>query len=191
MKAIPKKLKDEILLDPFYKTCALYGHREHVCEGRITFEHAIIFAGRQLQEKFAIIPLCAKAHEVDSFQDAGTMRKGMNMWVALNRARDEELFSISKAINYTHERDRLNAIYGIYEHKVPEPSLFANLESSSPKKEWYPISQKDKVLINQAKMRHFRNEGVRYSDHQMIAEMIRTYNTSLEIIEKLDVNSHG
>lgn len=98
--------------DPEYARCSLLGY--HECGGRITWEHAIIYAGKQVQERWAIIPLCERGHAINTFQDSGTMDKDMNHWVALNRATDETLRSISKAINYQRERDRLNGIYGQY-----------------------------------------------------------------------------
>jgi len=112
MNNIPTKLKKDLLADPEYARCSLLGY--HTCGGRITLEHALIYAGRQVQEKYAIIPVCAAGQEVDQFQDAGTMDKNRNKWVALNRATDEEIRSISKAFNYMRERDRLNGIYGLY-----------------------------------------------------------------------------
>lgn len=112
MATIPKKLKEELLADPYYKFCSLFGHHNHICGGRITFEHTLIFAGKQVQAKFAIIPLCARGHEVYEYQDAHTMNKEQNKWVALNRATDDELRSISKVINYIRERERLNNIFG-------------------------------------------------------------------------------
>ena len=102
-------------LNPFYQRCALEGKHGHVCRGRVTWEHALIFAGRKIQKPWSIIPLCAKAHEVDYFQDAHTMSKEMNVWVALNMATPEELKEVSKAIDYVRERDRLNSIYGTYQ----------------------------------------------------------------------------
>lgn len=118
MNNIPTKLKKEMLADPEYARCSLLGY--HTCGGRITLEHALIFAGRQIQQRFAIIPVCAAGQEVDLYQDAGTMDKKRNHWVALNRANDEEIHSISKAFNYFRERERLNGIYGPY---VPPPVL--------------------------------------------------------------------
>lgn len=112
MNNVPAKLRDALAKDPEYKRCALRGY--HRCDGRITWEHAIIFAGKQLQARWAIIPLCARGHGVDEYQDAGTIDKQKNHWVALNRATDEELRAISKATNYIHERKRLNEIYGEY-----------------------------------------------------------------------------
>lgn len=114
MGHLPAKLKKELLEDPFYRVCARKGLHGHECEGRITLEHAIIYAGSQVQKKWAIIPLCAKAHAVDEFQDGGDLNKGINKWIAYNRATDNELLEISKATDYFQERSRLNKAYGQY-----------------------------------------------------------------------------
>ena len=104
MRKIPQKLKDEILADPFYIKCARAGG----CKGRITWEHAIIFQGRQLNEKWAIIPLCEYHHAVGIYQDCGDLNKEENERIALNRATDQELLAVSKAIDYLSRRKYLN-----------------------------------------------------------------------------------
>jgi hypothetical protein len=112
MSNIPTKLLQEILADPYYKICAR--HIEGDCQGRITFEHAIIFAGRQLQKKFAILPICAYHHEVDEFQDGGGMNKELHIYLALRRATDSELNEINKVGNYFEVRKRLALKYPEY-----------------------------------------------------------------------------
>ena len=84
------------------------------CKGRITWEHALIYAGKQIDEAWAIVKLCAYHHAVDQFQDGGDLQKEKNVWIALNRATDEELENYSKAINYKQKREQLNKIYGDY-----------------------------------------------------------------------------
>lgn len=59
MHKIPTKLRKELSEDPEYKICARSGTG---CEGRITFEHALLYAGKQVQEKWAILPLCWYHH---------------------------------------------------------------------------------------------------------------------------------
>lgn len=108
MRPIPKKMLREILEDPHYHGCA---RSDISCKGRITLEHAIIFRGRQLNEKWAIIPLCAFHHSVDQFQDGPGLNKEINIMIALNRATNEELFAISKVIDYIWMRDVLNGKY--------------------------------------------------------------------------------
>lgn len=96
--------------DPYYKVCARKA--DGGCNGRITWEHAIVFAGRQVNEKWAIIPLCTYHHAVNEHQDGGQLDKDRNVQIALNRATDSELEAISKAVNYKKLRERLNTIYG-------------------------------------------------------------------------------
>ena len=88
MQAIPAKLREELALDPYYKRCTRHGWD---CWGRITWEHAFIYAGRQIQEKWAIIPLCEYHHAVCRFQDSGSLNKEYNQYIALCRASDEDL----------------------------------------------------------------------------------------------------
>jgi len=99
-------------LDEEPDICALLDEN---CAGRITREHTLIFAGKQIDEVWAIIKICAYHHEVDEFQDGGGLNKEKNVWVALNRATDEELLKYSKAVNYIEMRNRLNKKYGKYQ----------------------------------------------------------------------------
>ena len=106
---IPNKLLKEILADPYYKKCAR--HKDGNCGGRITFEHCLIFGGKQIQELWAIIPLCEYHHNVLSYQDKGDLNKEKNVWLALNRATDEQLEKYSRAIDYKQLKIRLNKKY--------------------------------------------------------------------------------
>jgi len=82
------------------------------CGGGLTWEHSIIFKGSQLDEAWAIIKLCERHHAVNTYQDGGDLQKEKNVWIALNRATDQELVAVSKAIDYKKLRERLNKIYG-------------------------------------------------------------------------------
>ena len=114
MTTIPLKQRNEMAFDLYYKTCARQDAlHDHVCHGRITWEHAIIHAGRKLQKRWAIVPLCEWAHSVNSCQDGGGLEKQINVWLALNRACDEELVEISKAVDYLRLRSYLNDKYGV------------------------------------------------------------------------------
>jgi len=83
MRAIPQKLRREMALDHYYLTCARADTGE--CSGRITWEHAFIFAGKQINEKWAIIPLCHYHH-----LGAG-LEKEINQLISLRRASAEDL----------------------------------------------------------------------------------------------------
>ena len=82
MRKIPKSLREELSNDPYYSRCA---RSSHECEGRITWEHAFIYAGRQINERWAIIPLCWFHH-----LGAG-LDKQVNQAIALSRASDIDL----------------------------------------------------------------------------------------------------
>lgn len=114
MRKIPPSLLKEILADPYYKKCAVAFRGG--CKGRITIEHAIIYAGRQVNEKWGLVPICAYHHEVDQYQDGGGMNKELNMMVALNRATDEDLDKMAggdktKSAYYKQQRKYLNEKY--------------------------------------------------------------------------------
>lgn len=125
MTKIPTKIRKEIDLDPNSKYCALYGWHGHVCGGRLTCEHALIYAGKQIQEAWAIPVVCASAQEVDEFQDAHTMNKELNVWVALNRGTQEDFARFPRAFpTYLEQRERLNRKYGVWypKYKVVQES---------------------------------------------------------------------
>ena len=111
MNNTPKKLRDKWSLEG-KKICARAN--EGGCGGRLTKEHTIIFKGKQLQEDWAIIDLCERHHAVLNYQDNGDLQKEKNVWIALNRASDEELEAISKVIDFKRKRDYLNKKYGTY-----------------------------------------------------------------------------
>ena len=77
-----------------------YALHDHQCQGRITTEHAMIHHGRQVNEVWAIIRICAWAHEVDQFQDGGGLNKEINEWIALTRLvqlpKDELIYQMRK-----------------------------------------------------------------------------------------------
>lgn len=112
MNNVPKKLRQALATDPEYKVCALSQYGE--CDGIITWEHAIIYANKQIQERWAIVPLCERHHGVNRYMDFHTLDKDKNVWVALNRATDEELGRYSKVMDYRRMRKVLNAKFGEY-----------------------------------------------------------------------------
>lgn len=102
MRPIPKALRDEMAADKYYKTCCL---SDENCEGKIEWHHNMTWQGRQLNEKFCILPLCEYHHDnISIFKEEVT-------FLMLNRTTDEELRKYSKAIDYIALRDRLNKKY--------------------------------------------------------------------------------
>lgn len=62
MRPIPPKLREELASLPRMKRCAcaeLGG-----CSGRIEWHHVWIYAGRQINELWAIVGACNKHHEM-------------------------------------------------------------------------------------------------------------------------------
>lgn len=110
MRAISKKVKDELLADPRMKVCAR--RDEGNCDGRITFEHALIYAGRQLDEAWAILGICEYHHGVNKHQDGGAMNKEKHEWLALRQAPEGRLKELGKAVNYEQKLLYLNSKYG-------------------------------------------------------------------------------
>lgn len=106
MRKISDEVKEQLLKEK--NVCARKGSD---CRGRISWEHALIVAGRQLDEAWAIIKLCTYHHAIEEHMDGGDLNKEINLHIALNRASDLELESISKAIDYKRERERLNKKY--------------------------------------------------------------------------------
>ena len=101
MRPIPLKLRARIAADPWMKTCVRRGPD---CDGRITWEHCLLYGGKRINEPFAIIPLCCRHHLGDKLD------KQFNQWVALRRATDADLDKYSKA-NFRQLLSHLNAKY--------------------------------------------------------------------------------
>lgn len=92
MRPIKPELKKEILEAPEFQVCmrnAIFN--DHVCQGRMTLEHAFIGAKGQINEKWAIMSLCAWGHDVDEFQDCGNIDKRKNEYCCIIRASEEDL----------------------------------------------------------------------------------------------------
>ena len=78
---MPSKLRWECAADPYFDVCA---RSNAECEGRITWEHALMYAGKQIQVKFAVIPLCEYHH-----LGKGMIKK-VNEVIAMGRATAED-----------------------------------------------------------------------------------------------------
>lgn len=104
MRPIPKEMRDEMAEDPYMKKCCMVGIG--TCDGKIEWHHNLIFAGRQVNEPWCIMPLCKTHHDKI---DGG---KAICNWIMLNRATDEQLLPYCKATDYIDMRRRLNKIYG-------------------------------------------------------------------------------
>ena len=102
MRKIPEELREEMANDPFYKVCCITGRSDE----KIEWHHNLIFGGKQVNEKFCILPLLKSVH------DNIVKYKEQCDWIMWNRASEEQIRRFSKAENYKLTLERLNAKYG-------------------------------------------------------------------------------
>lgn len=89
---IPPRLRDRLAADPFMRRCIHANRPTGVeCDGRITFEHALTYKGRQVNEAWAIVPVC-EYHHLGPGLD-----KNLNRHVALQRAGDQDIRKYRRA----------------------------------------------------------------------------------------------
>jgi len=104
MHKTPKHIYEEILQErPFCERQELL--HDHICRGRSTMEHALLFKGSQLTEKWAIIRLCYWSHLGPG------LNKRINEWIALNHAEPADLEKYKNA-GWDKKLKYLNRIYG-------------------------------------------------------------------------------
>mgnify|MGYP001612174525 CR=1 FL=1 len=115
MNNVPQKIKKQWQLEDMegIKRVCMRAN-EGNCQGRLTKEHALYYAGKQLQEEWAILDICEFHHGVNNFQDNGNLQKEKHTWIALNRAPEGRLRELSKGEDKIALRDRLNLKYGIF-----------------------------------------------------------------------------
>lgn len=106
MRPIPLKLREEMSSNKFYKKCCL-DNFVYPCSGKIEWHHNLIYAGKQVNEEFCILPVCKMHHDIEKH----TIIKEKLNWIMWDRATDEQIKYYSKATNYQFEKERLNKIY--------------------------------------------------------------------------------
>lgn len=111
---IPPSVKEQIAAHPLSGLCLRrLALKDHNCQGRITWEHAVYYAGKRVNETWAIVQLCAWAHSVDQFQDGGGMNKRINEWLALSRIKDwDELMQKYPRQQWHQRLQWLTSLYG-------------------------------------------------------------------------------
>lgn len=57
---IPLEMREMLEEDPFMQTCLMEG--DGLCEGKIEWQHAMTYAGKRINELYAILPLCHAHH---------------------------------------------------------------------------------------------------------------------------------
>lgn len=90
MHKTPKRVFEEIAKErPPCERAAILN--DHFCAGRSTMEHVWTYAGRQIDEKWAIIRLCELAHSVGPYAMNGILNKEINRYLSLLHATVDDL----------------------------------------------------------------------------------------------------
>lgn len=118
MNNIPKKLRKEMAADPYYKVCAVTGEKGTRGDP-IQWHHNLIFGGKQVQEKFCILPIKRSIHA----QANNKAVRAKLDWIMLSRASSAQLALYSKAIDYRFELATLETLYGRYVPDMQEEAI--------------------------------------------------------------------
>jgi hypothetical protein len=88
----PPEVLEEAMSHPLSGRCwRKLALNDHECQGRLTWEHAMLHGGKKVNEVWALVRLCSYAHSVSPFMDsAGIIDKNINRWIALSRITDWE-----------------------------------------------------------------------------------------------------
>lgn len=111
MRIIPPKLKKSLLKDSFMKICI---HPD--CNNQPEWEHCWIYAGKQINEVWAIVPCCYYHHR------GGGLNKDFNKWVSINLANNDDLTVYNKK-DWESERIRLNDKYPDFKKFIKQHML--------------------------------------------------------------------
>lgn len=195
MNNIPLSLREEMAADPYYKVCA---RKSKACNGRITWEHAWIYAGKQIQEKWAIIPLCWYHHLGDG------LHKEKNQAISLFRATPEDLAKYPKkdweqSLKYFKEKygkkqrtDQQNKAIHLYCQQVAEAlndsglTIEQVLRNFTMELQWSKESVKEILWRTAQKRMLDKDSTTKLDKHQ---EITRVYEVINRFLAKLHVES--
>jgi len=115
MNPIPQKLRNEMAADPFYKECCLTGTPARF--EKVDWHHCWKFAGKQINEKWAIVPVWWYMHSPlgspESVHNCRMTEIQIKL-ISLGRATKEDLAKYP--MDWDKERKRLE--YELNEKKV-------------------------------------------------------------------------
>lgn len=103
MNPIPSKTKQELADSPYMKRCVVPGCGNALVE----WNHALIYSGRQINETYAIVPLCQYHHRGNN----GTIWEPVKLWcewLAITRGIDKLVVDYSK-FNWEQRLKYLNS----------------------------------------------------------------------------------
>lgn len=88
MRPIPQPLRDKLELQRRMKMCAVFALGYGFCEGRIEWDHVWIYAGRQINEEWAIVGVCNRHHRA---KEGNILLKGSIQRASLRLATEGDL----------------------------------------------------------------------------------------------------
>ena len=94
MKPIPIKMREELSEDPRMKHCVCSYKGFGFCTDRIEWHHPWIYAGTQINEKWAIVGVCVKHHKA---LEGNPLIKQCAERASLKLATDEDLEKYPRA----------------------------------------------------------------------------------------------
>src|SRR5438067_1869663 len=59
---IPAEMREQLADDPFMQRCILDNVAGTFCEGRIEWDHSFTYAGKRINEPWALLPVCHAHH---------------------------------------------------------------------------------------------------------------------------------
>lgn len=101
MRVIPLKLRKQLEADDFMKKCILTGETVD-----ISWEHPWIYAGRQINEAWAIVPVVKRLNT----SSMPPRMKNYCRWISLIRAKPEDLAKYPKK-NWAQEKRNLDRMF--------------------------------------------------------------------------------
>ena len=110
MRPVPINLRKEISEDPFMAKCCYTGETQD-----ISWEHCWIYAGKQINERWAIVPLVRRLNTSGMLPEI----KNFCRWVSIMRASKEDLEKYPKK-DWAQEKKNLDRMFlkGIYVNKL-------------------------------------------------------------------------
>ena len=109
MRPISAKVKKQLLADIRMKRCAIEHLAEDLCEGRTEFHHVWIYAGRQVDEPWAILGGCSHHHGMVS--KSRRVKQAFEL-VSLERATPADLAKYPRAEWYRLKVNLQRMFYG-------------------------------------------------------------------------------
>lgn len=119
MGHIPKKLNDQLNRDPEYRVCMLTGEAG-TREDPLERHHNLIYAGSQVQERFAILCIKRSLHQ----KAHAEFTRARLDWIMLCRASTDELLRYSKAEDLFLKRAQLCKAFGIWKAPYMDKILY-------------------------------------------------------------------